>query len=317
MSVTADALNSALLHSLWQDAIVGLLLCGALLTLRRASANARYLVCCAALALMAALPVATTIVMSQRGFDDRAPIGATLIIETPADDAAQREGAVAARETGRLDWLVTLTPWALPAWLFGVLACSLRLVLASAHAVVLKRRSDPEDGPITATVARLAARIGVRRPVSVRVSIRTNSPATLGLLRPVILLPPAVALGVTPQQLEALLAHELAHIRRHDYLINLLQMLVETLFFYHPAVWWTSRRMRVERELCCDDVAVQACGDVVCYAHALTSVAKLQIAHSEIALGSNGGPLLMRIQRLLGVRSTAGSVPSLGVALAS
>ena len=84
----------------------------------------------------------------------------------------------------------------------------------------------------------LAARIGVGRSVSVRISMMTDSPATLGFLRPVILLPPAVALGVTPQQLEALLAHELAHIRRHDYLVNVLQMLAETLFFYHPAVWW-------------------------------------------------------------------------------
>ena len=77
-------------------------------------------------------------------------------------------------------------------------------------------------------------------------------------------------LGLAPQQLEAVLAHELAHIRRHDYLVNVLQMMAETLFFYHPAIWWASRRIRVERELCCDDVAVQACGDVVCYAHALT-----------------------------------------------
>ncbi len=108
----------------------------------------------------------------------------------------------------------------------------------------------------------------------------TDSPATLGFLRPVILLPPAVALGVTPQQLEALLAHELAHIRRHDYLVNVLQMLAETLFFYHPAVWWASRRIRVERELCCDDIAVDACGDAVGYAQALTKVARLQVTRS-------------------------------------
>ena len=124
------------------------------------------------------------------------------------------------------------------------MACSLRLVMAGLHTVALRRRSDPEDGPIAATVATLAARIGVGRSVSVRISMMTDSPATLGFLRPVILLPPAVALGVTPQQLEALLAHELAHIRRHDYLVNVLQMLAETLFFYHPAVWWVSRRIR-------------------------------------------------------------------------
>ena len=89
-----------------------------------------------------------------------------------------------------------------------------------------------------------------------------------------ILLPPATLLGVPPEQLQALLAHELAHVRRHDYLVNVLQMLAETLLFHHPAVWWASRRIRIERELCCDDIAVEACGDPIVYAHALSSVAR-------------------------------------------
>jgi bla regulator protein blaR1 len=112
-----------------------------------------------------------------------------------------------------MHWLAALTPWMLPVWLTGVVVCSLRLVMASLHTVTLKRRSVPEDGPLAAAVSRLAARIGVGRAVSVRVSTVMASPATLGFLRPVILLPPATALGVTPQQLEALLAPELAHVR--------------------------------------------------------------------------------------------------------
>jgi len=315
MSVTADALNSALLHSLWQDAIVGLLLWGTLIAMRRASANARYIVCCAALGLMAALPVITTLVLSERGYSAQPLMPATLTVEPTVVSTAP--DALTPRESGPADWLAPLAPWALPVWLFGVLACSLRLVLAGAHAVVLKQRSDPEDGPIAATVARLAAGIGLRRLVSVRISMRTDSPATLGLLRPVILLPPAVALGVTPQQFEALLAHELAHIRRHDYLINLLQMLVETLFFYHPAVWWASRRIRVERELCCDDIAVEACGDAVGYAQALTKVARMQISRPGLALGATGGPFLQRIQRLLGVTTTSRPAYPLWVTVAS
>ena len=166
--------------------------------------------------------------------------------------------------------MAALTPWMLPVWLAGVLVCSLRLVLAGTHTMALKRHSDPENGPLAATVSMLAERLGVRRPVAVRVSTMMTSPATFGVWRPVILLPPATALGITPQQLEALLAHELAHVRRHDYLVNVLQMVAETLFFHHPAVWWTSRRIRIERELCCDDIAVQACGDAVGYAQALT-----------------------------------------------
>jgi beta-lactamase regulating signal transducer with metallopeptidase domain len=317
MSLTADALNSALLHSLWQDSIVGLLLWGALVAMRRASANARYLVCCAALGLMAALPVITTLALSGREYGDPSLIPATVTVEAPPIIAPTPEAGSATVEARPANWLAPLAPWALPVWLIGVLTCSFRLVLASAHAVVLKQRSDPEDGPIAATVARLAARIGVRRLVSVRISMRTNSPATLGFIRPVILLPPAVALGVTPQQLEALLAHELAHIRRHDYLVNLLQMLVETLFFYHPAIWWASRRIRVERELCCDDIAVDACGDAVGYAQALTKVARMQITRPGLALGATGGPFLQRIHRLLGVTNASRPAYPLWVTAAS
>ena len=111
---------------------------------------------------------------------------------------------------------------------------------------------------------------------------------------------PATLLGLTTQQLEAVLAHELAHIRRYDYLVNLLQMAVETLLFYHPAVWWTSSRIRHERELCCDDLAVASCGDALCYARALTRLERLRIATPAMALGSTGGPLAYRIQRLIG-----------------
>src|SRR4029434_68939 len=94
--------------------------------------------------------------------------------------------------------------------------------------------------------------------------------SAVGRLRPVLLLPAASLAGLTPQQLEAVLAHELAHIRRHDYLGNVFQTLVEALLFYHPAVWWPSARIRYERELCCDDLAVEVCGDPVCYERALT-----------------------------------------------
>ncbi|HET9216333.1 MAG TPA: M56 family metallopeptidase, partial [Terriglobia bacterium] len=107
---------------------------------------------------------------------------------------------------------------------------------------------------------------------------------------------------------EALLAHELAHIRRHDYLVNILQMVVETLLFYHPAVWWISGRIRHERELCCDDIAVAACGNAVAYARALTQLEKLRAVGPSLAMGSAGGGLYRRVQRLLGCRGE--DVPS-------
>jgi beta-lactamase regulating signal transducer with metallopeptidase domain len=320
MNVTADAISSALVHSLWQNAIVGLLLWIVLVALRHRTANARYLASCGALALMAALPVVTALALSQppvpiASFTPASAVGAAIPLANgmmlpPEPLSVDAEG-------WQLNWLAVLKPWLLPIWLAGVLACSLRLVLASMHTVALRRRCALEQGAITAIVSKLAARMGVRRTVSVRVAPATMAPATFGLFRPVILISSATMLGIAPRQLEAVVAHELAHIRRHDYLVNVLQMLAETLFFYHPAVWWASRRIRVERELCCDDVAVQACGDAFCYAQALTSVAQLQIGPSGMALGSAGGPLLMRIQRLLGVASVGRPVPPLWVAVAS
>jgi beta-lactamase regulating signal transducer with metallopeptidase domain len=107
-------------------------------------------------------------------------------------------------------------------------------------------------------------------------------------------------LGLTPQQLGAVLAHEIAHIQRYDYLVNILQIMAETLLFYHPAVWWASGRIRHERELCCDDLAVRSCGDALCYARALTTLEKLRALSPSMAMGSTGGSLFYRIQRLMG-----------------
>lgn len=318
MNLTADAIGSALVHSLWQNAIVGLLLWIVLIALRHSTASARYLAACAGLALMVALPVATALALSQSpvsiASSTPAAVAAVSSVSDPMSPPAPRWVEA---DGWQVDWLGVLEPWMVPVWLTGVLVCSLRLVLASAHIVALRRRCSIEQGPTAALVSTLAARMGVRRSISVRVAPTAIAPATFGFFRPVILLSSATVLGISPQQLEAVIAHELAHIRRHDYLVNVLQMLAETLFFYHPAVWWASRRIRVERELCCDDVAVQACGDAVCYAQALTSVARLQIAPSSVALGSAGGPLLMRIQRLLGVASVGRPVPPLWVAVTS
>jgi TonB family protein len=118
-----------------------------------------------------------------------------------------------------------------------------------------------------------------------------------------ILLPPATLLGLTSDQLEAVLAHELAHVRRFDYLINLFQMLVETLLFYHPAVWWISARIRHERELCCDDLAIQSCGDAFRYARALTRLERLRLTTPTPVMGSSGGSLRLRIHRIVGLKT--------------
>src|SRR5262249_62123234 len=121
-----------------------------------------------------------------------------------------------------------------------------------------------------------------------------------GWLHPVILLPASTLTGLSPGQIESILAHELAHIRRHDYLVNLLQSLVETLLFYHPGVWWVSRRIREERELCCDDLAVGVVGGPVLYAEALCRLERARGEAAALAVAASGGSLLARITRLVG-----------------
>lgn len=146
---------------------------------------------------------------------------------------------------------------------------------------------------------RIAAQLGVARPVRLLISSILDVPVVIGWLRPLVLMPAAAVTGMAPEHIEALLAHEIAHIRRHDYLVNVLQRIVEAVLFYHPAVWWVSGQIRRERELCCDDLAVAASGDALVYAHALADLELSRPAHAHMAVSANGGSLLTRIRRLV------------------
>jgi hypothetical protein len=157
--------------------------------------------------------------------------------------------------------------------------------------------------------ARLCDALAIRHAVRLLESAAVQVPAVVGSLRPVILLPVSALSGLTTEQVEMVLAHELAHVRRHDFLLNLLQTVVETLLFFHPAVWWMSRRVRVEREHCCDDLAVAVCGDPARYARALARLEELRTEPLPLAMAADGGSLLERVRRLAGqggsVRSSA------------
>jgi soluble lytic murein transglycosylase-like protein len=145
--------------------------------------------------------------------------------------------------------------------------------------------------------ARIARQLGVDRAVRVLSSIDVDVPVALGFLRPVVLLPAALALGLPTPAVEALLAHELAHVRRHDLVVNVVQSVVEALLFYHPAVWWVSSCLRAEREHCCDDAVVALTGDALGYARALVSLETTRTA--ALGVAANGGSLMARITRMV------------------
>ncbi|MCA9098630.1 MAG: carboxypeptidase regulatory-like domain-containing protein, partial [Planctomycetaceae bacterium] len=148
----------------------------------------------------------------------------------------------------------------------------------------------------------LSLQLGVTRAVSLFQSTLVESPLVIGVLKPVILFPAALLLQLPPDQLESLLAHELAHVRRHDYFVNLLQTVIETLLFYHPGVWWISSRIRQEREHCCDELVVRYLMNRTAYVQALAAVARARIPLGSPA--ATGGILLPRLQRILGVRNS-------------
>lgn len=307
----ADAVGHALVHLVWQASVVALVLAGLLAAMRRSTSNARYGVSCAALLLTVALPLATGALAFRSVTPARvAPSLDAGEVALPLHVAAAEpaiappaSGVRATRSSFASIPLDPALPWVVGFWLAGVTLFSARIIfaLASAHRLA---GSGIETLPRAwnAMAARLADAMGIDRAVRMLESTRVDVPTVVGWLKPVILVPASALSGLTSQQLETVLAHELAHIRRHDYLVNLAQTVIETLLFYHPAVWWISNRVRVEREHCCDDAAVELCGDAVGYARALATLEEMRASHiPSPALAVTGGSLVERIRRLVGM----------------
>jgi uncharacterized protein (TIGR03435 family) len=202
--------------------------------------------------------------------------------------------------------------WVVAFWLTGATAFLLRLLGGWIFAERLRYRMvRPAPAEWQQTLDRLKSRVSVSRPVRLLVSGLLQAPATIGWLRPIVLTPIGALAGLPAAQIEALLLHELAHIRRHDYLVNILQSAVEAVFFYHPGVWWISGHMRIERELCCDDIAVSITGDALMYARALAELDSARFIQPTV-MAANGASLADRIARLLGQSSTSGRASTSG-----
>ena len=298
-----ERLGWTLVHFLWEGLSIALLYAAARrIMARRSSPNGRYLLACAALAAMMAAPLATWRLMQQ---PDASPGAAYRIRSTPP--APSTTGVTAAtlpdsvRATVPSVQTTQFLAWIVIVWLAGAAAFWVRLaggwVVAARMRSMLVRRAPPEWQD---ALKKLGAQICLSRPVPLLVSALVQVPTVVGWLRPVVLVPVGLLGGVPAEYLEALLLHELAHIRRHDYLVNMLQSVAEALLFYHPAVWWVSGHIRAERELCCDDVAVSASGNALTYARALAHLESCRPARLSAVLAANGGSLADRIARLLG-----------------
>ena len=305
MNVT-QALGWTLLHSVWQCALAAGTLASLLAIVPVRAARTRYALAVTTLILMLAVPIGTAVRLRAAGplvGTVVAPAARVVALPTaaasqPATPSAERPSATLATQI-RAD-LEPALPWIVVAWLTGVVILSIRLAsgwLVTRRLITTGTRPVPQACRVA--LARLVVRLRVTRPVRLLESAVIQVPAVIGWLRPVVLLPASALTGLTPLQLDALLAHELAHIRRYDYLVNLLQSAIETLLFYHPVVWWVSRRVRDEREHCCDDLAVAVCGDAHCYATALLGMERLRNPMPAFSMAAAGGSLVERVRRLM------------------
>jgi len=290
-----EALAWALVHFTWQGAAIALAAMVFGRAMRAGGPERRYTLYCGALFMMLLAPVATYFVVRA---DWTAPAhpAAVSTVTPPALTAAPAALTAATATDPAVPWL----PLLVRCWLAGVVLLSLRSLGGFIVAQRLKRwKTTPAADRIQEAALRLRGKLGLRRSVRVLESAIAGIPSAVGWLRPVVLLPVSAMTVLTPEQIEMVLAHELAHIRRCDYLVNLAQTAVETLLFYHPAVWWLSGRIRAEREHCCDDLAVAACGNPVGYANALAALEGIAAHPPALVLAASGGSLLRRIQRLL------------------
>lgn len=308
-----EAIGWTLIHSLWQAAAVAIGFALLTVFMRRYSSRTRYFIGVTALALILAMSIGTFVSI----YKSYTPGGEGMLLE-PSTSASVSGSAGAALEGNTVSsagipaffetYFRRHLPLVVTIWMLGVLVLMLRLsggFLYNQRIKVHRTQSLPRSWQNRFN--KLCRETKLAGTVRVVQSALVKIPQTVGYFKPVILFPIGMFTGMPQEQVEALLAHELAHIARRDYLINLFQEFVEVLFFYHPAVRWISNFVRVEREHCCDDIAVSVSGNPVDYARALTSVQEqvmqqglgLQPAGAAVAVTGKSRSLVNRIKRLV------------------
>jgi uncharacterized protein (TIGR03435 family) len=297
------ALGWTLLHFLWQGALIALLLACMLTVVPVRASQLRYAAACTAMALMVALPLITFAVLTAKTQPETQQLTTSPAAQSmgPALNSAltppaEPWGAECEAALNQSLPLVTVF------WFAGVILLLCRLYLGVMATGRMRTLTvEPAPAELNRILQSIRGRLHIERTVELMYSARVQTPSVIGSLKPLILIPVGCMAGLSAVQVEALFAHELAHIRRHDSLVNLLQSMVETVLFYHPAVWWVSGSMRRERENCCDDLAVAVTGDRVAYAKALSLLEAMRAPMPTQALAASGGVLKARIARLLGV----------------
>jgi len=312
MTHLLPAIAWTLIHFCWQAAAIAAVYGAASLLLSRRSSQTRYAVALAALLAMLASAAVTfgwqlranaAPAHSSISHDATMAAAPSRFQQTVAPTVARAALAISADAASPS--LPALLPWIDGFWLMGVFVLSLRSL--GGWWLIRRLRASANSAipaAVSASFQRIASALGLRRPIELAVSGNVSGPITVGFLRATVLLPICALTSLSPDELEVVLAHELAHVRRADFLWNLVQTFAETVFFFHPAVWWIGSCLRNERELCCDDLALKVCPNPVIYARALFHLEEQRSRQPRLAMALDGNgsrsTLRLRILRILG-----------------
>lgn len=295
-----NAVGWTLLHSFWQSLIVLLIVAGLLYFGSALRSGIRYAIACGGLLLTVLLSTMTFLDLAiERAPDTSSAMSHATVYHTggPTMIYTQDQNvftSISAALEQNMSWVVLL-------WVIGFSVFALRTLIGTLTSYSIRSDASPIGGEWTGYVQRTAYALGVTRMIRIAESTRISGPMVMGYFKPLILIPVGMIGGLTTQQLETIFLHELAHIRRHDYLVNVLQIVVESIFFFNPFVSVLSNIIRREREYCCDDLVVSLHGNTSAYAHALVSLAERQLASPTLALSlaGNKNELLIRIKRIM------------------
>jgi beta-lactamase regulating signal transducer with metallopeptidase domain len=310
MTQLPQAIAWTLIHFCWQAAAIAVAFRLISAAIVRRSSQVRYLVALSSLLLMIGAAV-ITFAWEMRSNAAVPSITATaenlrasFVADFPRSTAPGLLVATQQQAAAHVT-IASLLPWIDGLWLAGVFALSLRSLGGWWYLRRLRLAATVEaPASVIDAFQRISQALGLNRNIALRLSTAIDSPMTMGTLRAIVLLPLSAVTLLGPDELEVVLAHELAHVRRADFFWNILQTIAETLFFFHPAVWWLNARIRHERELCCDDLALKVCPNPIVYAHALVHLEEQRSRHLRLAMALDGhqshATLLSRIARILG-----------------
>ena len=304
-----QALGWTLLHSLWQGAAIALFLGVVLSFMSRQSAQLRYWISVTALLSLVALSISTFTYIYQPAVHnvDAALASANMthqnITDAPIPMADEVGITFSNHPSSFVNYFEPHLPLFVAIWLLGICLFSLKFLGELAYTQHLKRyHCQPLPDEWQQRTKSIARKMGVRQAIQLKETLRIHSPMVIGFFRPAILFPIGLINSLTVAQVESIIAHEMAHIKRYDYLVNLLLSMVEILLFFNPMVWWISRRIRTEREFSCDDAAIQYTGDVVAFVKSLAQLEEWRLnppSSLSMAFGGQKKGVLSRVQRVL------------------